>query len=57
MSALKEVEGMIRPRRIIHNGDPAMTWMLSNLTAKPDAKDNVYPRKERTETRSTAPSL
>jgi phage terminase large subunit-like protein len=26
-----------------------MTWMISNVVAKTDAKDNVYPRKERDE--------
>ena len=26
-----------------------MTWMISNTVAKADAKDNVYPRKERDE--------
>jgi len=33
---LKEVEGLIRSRKIAHDGDPAMTWMLSNVVAKPD---------------------
>jgi phage terminase large subunit-like protein len=26
-----------------------MNWMMSNVVAKVDAKDNVYPRKERAE--------
>ncbi|HTO30297.1 MAG TPA: terminase TerL endonuclease subunit [Pararhizobium sp.] len=52
---LKEVEGLIRSRKIAHDGDPAMTWMLSNLVAKPDAKDNVYPRKERPENKIEGP--
>ena len=26
-----------------------MTWMMSNVTAKVDAKENVFPRKERPE--------
>lgn len=43
---MKEVEGMMRERRIVHDGDPVLTWMVSNVTAKLDAKDNVYPRKE-----------
>ena len=52
---LKEVEGLIRSRKIAHDGDPAMTWMLSNVVAKPDAKDNVYPRKERPENKIDGP--
>ena len=46
---MKEVDALIREGRIIHNGDGAFTWMLSNVVAKTDAKDNVYPRKERDE--------
>jgi phage terminase large subunit-like protein len=51
---LKEVQGLIRSRKIAHDGDPAMTWMLSNVVAKPDAKDNVYPRRSGRRTKSTA---
>jgi phage terminase large subunit-like protein len=32
-----------------------MTWMLSNLVAKPDTKDNVYPREERPENKIDGP--
>jgi phage terminase large subunit-like protein len=34
-----------------HNCGPdhPMTWQMSNVTGKEDAKDNVYPRKERAE--------
>lgn len=52
---LKEVEGLIRSRKIAHDGDPAMTWMLSYVVAKPDAKDNVYPRKDRPENKIDGP--
>ena len=44
---LKKVEGLIRSRKIAHDGDLAMTWTLSKLVAKPDAKDNVLLRKKR----------
>jgi phage terminase large subunit-like protein len=53
--AMKNVEGLIRSRKIIHNGDPVMTWMMSNVVAKADAKDNVYPRKERPENKIDGP--
>lgn len=46
---MKTDEGLIRSRAIAHDGDPVMTWMLSNVVAKEDAKDNVYPRKDRPE--------
>ena len=46
---MKQVEALIRDRKLKHNGDPIMSWMMSNVVAKVDAKDNVYPRKERAE--------
>lgn len=46
---MKQVEALIRDRKLKHNGDPVMTWAMSNVVAKLDAKDNVYPRKERPE--------
>jgi phage terminase large subunit-like protein len=47
--AMKLLDGLILSGRIHHNGDPALTWMLSNVVAKEDANENVYPRKERDE--------
>ena len=52
---MKQVDGLIRSKRIAHNGDPCMTWMMSNVTAKLDAKDNVYPRKEREDNKIDGP--
>jgi len=46
---MKILDSVIRAGKIQHNGDPVMTWMISNTVAKADAKDNVYPRKERDE--------
>jgi len=46
---MKTLDALIRAGRISHDGDPVMTWMISNVVAKKDAKDNVYPRKERDE--------
>jgi phage terminase large subunit-like protein len=44
---MKEIEALALDRRLWHDGNPCMTWMVSNCTAKVDAKDNIYPRKER----------
>jgi len=44
---MKYLDGLIRAGFVDHDGDPMFTWMLSNVVAKEDAKDNVYPRKER----------
>lgn len=46
---MKMVEGWIRDQKLLHNGDPVCTWSMSNVVAREDAKDNVYPRKERPE--------
>lgn len=53
--AMKHMDGLIRSRMIAHNGDPVFTWMLSNVVAKADAKDNVYPRKNRPENKIDGP--
>jgi phage terminase large subunit-like protein len=44
--AMKHLEGLLQGGRVEHDGNPASTWMLSNVVAKVDARDNVYPRKE-----------
>lgn len=46
---MKEVDGLIRAGKIEHDGDPCFAWQIGNVVAKEDAKDNVYPRKERAE--------
>jgi phage terminase large subunit-like protein len=46
---MKWVEAMIRAGRLHHNGDPVLAWMMANVTAKVDANENVFPRKERPE--------
>jgi phage terminase large subunit-like protein len=46
---MKQVDALIRDLRLRHNGDQVMTWAMSNVVARQDAKDNVYPRKEREE--------
>ena len=46
---MKQIEALIRDRKIAHNGDPVMAWAMSNVTAKIDRKDNVFPNKERPE--------
>jgi phage terminase large subunit-like protein len=46
---MKQIEALIRDRKLIHDGDPVMNWAMSNVTAKVDRKDNVFPNKERPE--------
>ncbi|WP_295991592.1 terminase TerL endonuclease subunit [Rugamonas sp.] len=46
---MKEFESAVKAGRLHHDGNPVLTWMASNVVAKLDAKDNVYPRKEKPE--------
>lgn len=46
---MKQLDALNDAGKISHNDDPVMTWMMSNTTAKVDAMDNVYPRKEKPE--------
>lgn len=46
---MKQLDGLMRAGRIEHDGCPVMTWMVGNVVAFTDAKDNVYPRKQRDE--------
>ena len=45
----KELDAMMREKRIMHNGNPVLAWMIGNVVGHYDAKENVYPRKERPE--------
>ncbi len=44
---MKEVEAQILSGQLVHDGNDLMTWMMGNVTARIDAKDNIFPRKER----------
>lgn len=46
---MKQLGALIMSAAIEHNGDPVLGWMLGNVYAQTDAKDNVYPRKARNE--------
>jgi phage terminase large subunit-like protein len=44
--AMKEVEAAVLSGRFHHDGDPVLAWAVSNIVVKPDANDNIFPRKE-----------
>ena len=44
---MKELDARVAAREFWHDGNQMMTWMMGNVTAKIDAKENIYPRKER----------
>jgi phage terminase large subunit-like protein len=44
---MKWLEAMVLSGHFHHNGCPVMTWMVSNVVAHTDKKDNIYPNKSR----------
>ncbi len=46
---MKQLEALVLSGKLRHNGDPVLAWMVSNTVCHRDAKDNIYPRKERPE--------
>lgn len=53
--AMKELDAAILAGRFHHDGNPVLSWMMGNVTARPDANDNVFPRKEKTENKIDGP--
>lgn len=52
---MKQFEALVLAGKLIHDGNPMMTWMISNVVCHRDAKDNIYPRKERHENKIDGP--
>lgn len=46
---MKELESLVIARLLAHGDCPALRWMISNVVAKVDNKDNIYPCKEKVE--------
>lgn len=53
---MKEIESLVLAGRFHHAGDPVFNWMMSNVTAKEDAKGNLFPRKENKESKIDGPA-
>lgn len=48
MSApMKELNGLILSKKIYHDGDPVMRWMISNVAIEQDPAGNIKPSKKR----------
>lgn len=52
---MKELDRLIRAGLIRHDGNPMMAWMMDNVVAVIDRKENVFPRKERKENKIDGP--
>lgn len=46
---MKEVEALVLQGILAHGDCPVLSWMASNVVAKLDVKENIYPNKERAE--------
>jgi phage terminase large subunit-like protein len=46
---MKTLEALVLQKKLMHDSDPVLAWMASNVVAHLDVKDNIYPRKERPE--------
>lgn len=46
---MKTMDALIRGKKIPHDGNPITSWCVSNVVAKENAKEEVFPRKERPE--------
>ena len=44
---MKELEALVLEGRLHHDGHPMLGWMISNVVCHRDAKDNIFPRKQR----------
>lgn len=42
---MKELDALMKSRRLRHGGCPVMEWQISNVVAAEDKKENVYPNK------------
>ena len=52
---MKTLEALVLQGKLTHDGNPMMTWMISNVVCHRDNKDNIYPRKERNENKIDGP--
>ena len=43
---MKKIEALVYEKKLAHGNCPALTWQMSNVRAKEDKKDNIYPLKD-----------
>ena len=43
---MKQFQAVVLDHRLHFNGDPVLTWMVSNVVCHVDVKENIYPRKD-----------
>lgn len=48
---MKEIEALVAAGRLHHPAHPVLDWCISNVKAKEDANENIFPRKENRESK------
>jgi phage terminase large subunit-like protein len=48
---MKELDALVRERRLHHDGNPLLAWCLSCVQVKEDEKGNIFPRKDKSDPR------
>lgn len=43
--AMKMIERLVLAKKLQHDGNPVMAWMISNIVVERNHKDEIYPRK------------
>ena len=41
----KKFDSLMRQKKLVHNGSPLLAWCISNVVAKEDHNQNVFPKK------------
>lgn len=52
---MKQFEALILSGKLTHDGNPMMSWMMSNVVCHLDIKDNIYPKKDRPQNKIDGP--
>lgn len=42
---MRWIEQLLAEKRLWHDGDPVLQWCVLNVVVRPDAKENIFPRK------------
>ena len=53
--AMKEMDAVVIDHRFHHEHNPVMAWMMSNVNARVDKNDNVFPNKLNDESKIDGP--
>lgn len=52
---MKELDALVLDGRFHHDGNPLLTWMISNVVAHTDKKENIFPNKQTVQNKIDGP--